>query len=90
MVLGSGTILVLGVVTRLNILAVAVLMLTSNIVFLLENRNAEALVELIGHLPIIATALVLLVLGYGQKLKVTPKHMPNRWHWNLANLEGRT
>ncbi len=85
-----GTILVLGVVTRLNILAVAVLMLTSNIVFLLENRNAEALVELIGHLPIIATALVLLVLGYGQRLKITPKRMPNRWHWNLANLEGRT
>lgn len=84
-----GTILVLGVVTRLNILAVAGLMLTSNIVFLLENRNAEALVELIGHLPIIATALVLLILGYGQTLKVTPKHVPNRWHWTLANSEGR-
>jgi uncharacterized membrane protein YphA (DoxX/SURF4 family) len=85
-----GAILVLGVVTRLNILAVAVLMLTSNIVFLFENRNTEALVELVGHLPIIATALVLLVLGYGQRLKVTPKQVPNRGHWNFANLEGRT
>lgn len=85
-----GTILVLGVVTRLNILAVAVLMLTSNIVFLLENRNAEALVELIGHLPIIATALVLLVLGYGQRLKVTSKQVSNRWRWNSTSLEGRT
>jgi uncharacterized membrane protein YphA (DoxX/SURF4 family) len=85
-----GAILVLGVVTRLNILAVAVLMLTSNIVFLLESRNTEALVELIGHLPIISTALVLLVLGYGQRLKVTPKQVLNRGHWTFANLEGRT
>lgn len=68
-----GTILVLGVVTRLNILAVAVLMLASNIVFLIEGRNEEALVELIGHLPTIATALILLVLGSGQRLKVTPR-----------------
>ncbi|MCE8546025.1 DoxX family protein [Ruegeria pomeroyi] len=68
-----GTILVLGVVTRLNILAVAVLMLASNIVFLIEGRKEEAMVELIGHLPIIATALILLVLGSGQRLKVTPR-----------------
>ena len=66
-----GIILVLGVVTRLNIFAVAVLMLTSNVVFLIEGRKEEAMVELIGHLPIIATALVLLVLGSGQRLKVT-------------------
>ncbi|WP_424929472.1 hypothetical protein [Amaricoccus tamworthensis] len=66
-----GTILVLGVLTRLNIFVVAVLMLTSNIVFLIEGRNEEAMVELIGHLPIIATALILLVLGSGQRLKVT-------------------
>ncbi|MBB5517161.1 putative membrane protein YphA (DoxX/SURF4 family) [Rubricella aquisinus] len=70
-----GTILVLGVVTRLNILAVAVFMLTSNIVFLIEGRNEEALLELIGHLPIIATALILLVLGSGQRLKVTPRRL---------------
>ncbi|MEM9238335.1 MAG: DoxX family membrane protein, partial [Pseudomonadota bacterium] len=66
-----GVILVLGVVTRLNILVVAGLMLTSNIVFILQNEQDEALKELIGHLPIIATALILLLLGYGQRLKVT-------------------
>ncbi|MEM7668780.1 MAG: DoxX family membrane protein [Pseudomonadota bacterium] len=66
-----GVILVLGVVTRLNILVVAGLMLTSNIVFLLQNAQDEALKELIGHLPIIATALILLLLGYGQRLRVT-------------------
>lgn len=65
-----GLILVLGVVTRLNILVVAGLMLASNIVFLLQDKHDEALAELIGHLPIIATALILLLLGYGQRLKV--------------------
>lgn len=84
-----GTILVLGVVTRLNILAVAVLMLTSNIVFLIEGRNEEALVELIGHLPIIATALVLLVLGSGQRLKVTPRRQNISPIGTYHNVEGR-
>ncbi|MGD1924909.1 MAG: DoxX family membrane protein [Paracoccaceae bacterium] len=68
-----GLILVLGVVTRLNMLVVAGLMLASNIVFLLQEKHDEALAELIGHLPIIATALILLLLGYGQRLKVGPR-----------------
>ncbi|MFD1156358.1 DoxX family membrane protein [Roseovarius aestuarii] len=66
-----GVILILGVVTRLNILAVACLMLISNAVFLFQNQQEAALTELIGHLPIIATALILLLLGYGQRLKIT-------------------
>lgn len=65
-----GTILVLGVVTRLTMLTVAGLMLVSNIVFLLQDHRNEALIEMIGHLPIIATALILILLGYGQRLKV--------------------
>ncbi len=68
-----GVILVLGVVTRLNILVVAGLMLLSNAVFILQNEQDEALKELIGHLPIIATALILLLLGYGQRLKITAR-----------------
>ena len=84
-----GTILVIGVVTRLNILAVAVLMLTSNIVFLIEGRNEEAMVELIGHLPIIATALILLVLGSGQRLKVTPRRLNLSSSGAYRNVEGR-
>ncbi len=84
-----GTILVLGVVTRLNILSVAVLMLTSNIVFLIEGRNEEAMVELIGHLPIIATALILLVLGSGQRLKVTPRRQNISPIGAYGNVEGR-
>lgn len=84
-----GTILVFGVVTRLNILAVAALMLTSNIVFLIEGRNEEAMVELIGHLPIIATALVLLVLGSGQRLKVTTRRQNIAPFGAYRNVEGR-
>lgn len=66
-----GTILILGVVTRLNMLAVAGFMLISNAVFLFQNQQEAALMELIGHLPIIATALILLLLGYGQRLKIS-------------------
>jgi len=66
-----GLILILGVVIRLTMLVVAGLMLGSNVVFLLQNNNDAALIELIGHLPIIATALILLLLGYGQRLKIT-------------------
>lgn len=68
-----GVVLVLSVVTRLTVMVVAGLMLTSNIVLLLQNEQEKALTELIGHLPIIAIALILLLLGYGQRLKVTPK-----------------
>ncbi|MEM7215243.1 MAG: DoxX family membrane protein [Pseudomonadota bacterium] len=66
-----GTLLILGVVTRLNTLAIAGFMLASNAVFLLQNQKEAALLELVGHLPIIATALILLLLGYGQRLKIT-------------------
>ena len=58
-----GTILILGVVTRLNILVVAVFMLASNITFLVFGQNDHALMELVGHMPIIATAVILLLLG---------------------------
>lgn len=66
-----GVILICGVVTRLNTLVIAGFMLMSNVVFLLQERKEDALIELIGHLPVIATALILLLLGYGQRLKIT-------------------
>lgn len=65
-----GSIMILGVITRLNTLVIAGFMLTSNIVFLLTNENENALMELVGHMPIIATAVILLLLGYGQRLKL--------------------
>lgn len=68
-----GTIMVLGVVTRLNTLVVACFMITSNVTFVVVDNHNAAMTELIGHMPIIGSALVLLLLGYGQRLKITKK-----------------
>ena len=65
-----GIIMILGVVTRLNTLAIAAVMFASNIVFLITDQRDQALLELVGHMPMIATALILLLLGYGQRLKL--------------------
>ncbi|MDJ0637954.1 MAG: hypothetical protein QNJ20_03910 [Paracoccaceae bacterium] len=73
-----GTILILGVVTRLNILVISLFMLASNLVFLLQAENEAALTELIGHMPVIATAIILLMLGYGQRLKVRNPTLASR------------
>lgn len=73
-----GTIMVLGTVTRLNTWVISLFILASNIVFLLINENENALIELIGHMPIIASALILLFLGYGQRLKITNLFRNNR------------
>lgn len=64
-----GTILVLGTTTRLNTLVISAFMLTSNITFVIENNMDQALLELIGHLPIIGLAIVFIFIGSGQKLK---------------------
>ncbi len=66
-----GIILILGTTVRLAVLALSVMMAVSNIVFIIEGNNEAALVEFIGHMPIIGVALLLLLLGYGQRLKIT-------------------
>lgn len=66
-----GIVLLIGTTTRLAVLVLSMMMALSNIVFILQGNNEAALVELIGHMPIIGTALVLLLLGYGQRLKFT-------------------
>jgi len=66
-----GTILILGTTTRLNVLVLSSFLLLSNVTFLIQNNKEAALMELIGHMPIIASALVLIFFGYGQRLKVT-------------------
>ena len=65
-----GIILILGTTTRLTMLAISLLMFTSNIVFIIQGNNEAALVEFVGHLPIIGTALVLMLLGCGQRLRL--------------------
>ncbi|MEM9724785.1 MAG: hypothetical protein AAF909_04895 [Pseudomonadota bacterium] len=66
-----GLILILGVMTRATMLAVSAFMLMSNLVFIAQGYREEALVEFVGHMPLIATALILLLLGYGQRLRIT-------------------
>lgn len=65
-----GLILILGTTTRLNILVVSLFMLTSNLTFFMQGRHTEALVEIIGHLPIIAIALLCVFCGGGQRLRL--------------------
>ena len=66
-----GLVLILGTTVRLAVLTLSIMMAMSNIVFILQGNNEAALVEFIGHMPIIGVALVLLLLGYGQRLKLT-------------------
>ncbi|KIN73312.1 DoxX family membrane protein [Sulfitobacter guttiformis] len=79
-----GIILVLGTTTRLNVLALSVVLLSSNILFLIEGNNEAALVEFVGHMPVIGVALVLLLLGAGQRWKLR-KLLPD-WRKN-TNLK---
>ncbi|MEL6452354.1 MAG: hypothetical protein AAFQ19_13945 [Pseudomonadota bacterium] len=65
-----GVILVLGTTTRLNVFALSVVLFASNVLFLIEGNNAAALVEFVGHMPVIGVALVLLLLGAGQRWKL--------------------
>ncbi|WP_107846895.1 hypothetical protein [Litoreibacter ponti] len=66
-----GVILVLGTTTRLNVLALSTVLFASNVLFLIEGNNEAALAEFVGHMPVIGVALVLILLGYGQRLRVT-------------------
>ena len=66
-----GIVLILGTTVRLAVLALSVMMAISNVVFIAQGNNEAALVEFIGHMPIIGIALLLLLLGYGQRLKIT-------------------
>jgi hypothetical protein len=66
-----GLILILGSITRLNILVISAFMLTSNIAFFLQGNLYEALTEIVGHLPIIATAIMCVFFGAGQHLRAS-------------------
>jgi uncharacterized membrane protein YphA (DoxX/SURF4 family) len=79
-----GIILVLGTTTRLNVLALSIVLLASNVLFIIEGNNEAALVEFVGHMPVIGVALVLLLLGAGQRWKLR-RLLPN-WRKN-TNLK---
>jgi len=61
-------IFVLGVITRINTLALAGFLVSSNLYFFLVGKTDEAFLELSGHLPLIAVAILLISYGGGSKL----------------------
>ena len=64
-----GIVLILGTTVRLAVLALPIMMANSNIVFIVQGNSEAALVEFVGPMPIIGAALLLLLLGYGQRPK---------------------
>lgn len=81
-----GVILVLGTTTRLNVFALSVVLLASNVLFIIEGNNEAALVEFVGHMPIIGVALVLLLLGAGQRWKLRKLIPADRKNTNLKTI----
>lgn len=77
-----GIILILGTTTRVNILIVSAFMFTSNLTFFVSGNYSEALMEIFGHLPFIATAMILIFFGSGNKLKIT-----DLWRQGPADLD---
>jgi len=65
-----GTLFILGLVTRINTLVLLFFMITSNVVFVVQNSLSNALVELGGHLPVVAISLILLSSGAGRKWRI--------------------
>lgn len=65
-----GTLFMLGLLTRINTLVLLGFMITSNVAFMLQSSNTEAITELAGHMPILAIALILLMSGAGNRWKI--------------------
>jgi len=65
-----GVVFMLGLLTRINTLVLLAFMITSNVAFMIQSSNSEAITELAGHAPILAIALILLMSGAGHKWKI--------------------
>ena len=63
-----GINILLGFMTRVTTAVVATFMVISNLTFVFQQHMDLAITELIGHLPIVATAIVLVVHGSGNRL----------------------
>lgn len=61
-------IFMLGLITRINTLALAGFLVSSNLYFFLVGKTDEAFLELSGHLPLFAVAILLILYGGGSKL----------------------
>jgi hypothetical protein len=61
-------IFTLGLITRINSLAIAGFLVSSNLYFFLVGKTDEGFLELSGHLPLIAVAILLILYGGGSRL----------------------
>jgi uncharacterized membrane protein YphA (DoxX/SURF4 family) len=64
-----GLILIAGFITRINILALTSFFLMTNIYFYATGNAAAANMELMGHLPVLGTVVLLVAYGAGTKTK---------------------
>lgn len=64
-------IFTLGLITRINTLALAGFLIASNLYFFLVGKTEEAFLELTGHLPLVAIAILLILYGGGSRLCLT-------------------
>lgn len=60
-----GIILMLGIIPRINIVALTGFFLASNLFFYIQGYYEEGVVELMGHLPVVATAIIIFAYGAG-------------------------
>jgi len=65
-----GVLFILGIITRTNTIILLCFMITSNVIFLVQDSFINALIELAGHLPVIAIAIILISFGSGKKWKI--------------------
>src|SRR4029078_2240997 len=66
-----GIIFILGLITRLNALALAGFLVSSNLYFFMVGKTDEAFLELSGHLPLFAVAILLILYGSSNKICLT-------------------
>jgi uncharacterized membrane protein YphA (DoxX/SURF4 family) len=64
-------IFTLGLITRINTLTLAGFLLSSNLYFFVIGKTEEGFLELTGHLPLVAIALLLILYGGGHRLRLT-------------------
>jgi len=64
-------IFILGLITRINTSALAGFLVSSNLYFFIVGKTDEAFMELSGHLPLIAVAILLILNGGGSRLCLT-------------------
>jgi hypothetical protein len=68
-----GLILIFGFIIRINIIALTTFFLMTNIYFLLAGYPDVALMELMGHLPVIGSVVLFVAYGSGKmRLKMKP------------------